>query len=313
MSERKKFSGRRPKPSGESGKKFSNTGGRGAARGRRDEEQSGRGGKRTDKKPYAKKGNWKPPFKKKNPSFQKTKHDDGSTRLNKYLSNSGISSRREADDLIKSGMVEVNGKVVVEMGYRVMEGDVVKYAGEKITPEKPVYILLNKPKDYSTSMKATVQRTAFSLLNGIGQVRVSPIGKMDRNTTGLLVFTNDGDLAKKLTQQRSTAKHLYHAHLDKNMKKEHIESLMEGIELEDGTEVKVDDVSYVHEGKDKKQVGIELRNGKNGIVRDIFDFLGYNVIKLDRVMYAGLSKKDLPRGKWRYITEKELVNLKMLK
>lgn len=318
MTERRKFSGKKPKQGEDSRKNFSKDRSRNASSRDRSDSSSDTRGKRDDsdsksKSSFGKKKEWKPPYAKKNPSFSKSRHTDGSTRLNKYLSNSGISSRREADDLIKSGMVEVNGKVVIEMGYRVMKDDVVKYAGEKITTEKPVYILLNKPKDYSTSMKATAQKTAFTLLKGIGNARVAPIGKMDKNTTGLLIFTNDGDLTKKLTQQKSSAKHIYHVHLDKNMKKEHIEALTEGLPMDDGSIVKVDDISYVGDAKDKKQIGIELRNGKNGIVRAILEHLNYNVIKLDRVVFAGLSKKDLPRGKWRAISESELVNLKMLK
>ncbi len=318
MTERNKFSGKKPKQGEERGKKFSKDGGRNSSSRFRSESDSDNKDKRDSsdtrgKTGFGKKKEWKPPYAKKNPSFSKSRHTDGSTRLNKYLSNSGISSRREADELIKSGMVEVNGKVVIEMGYRVMKDDVVKYAGEKITTEKPVYILLNKPKDYTTSMKATSQKTAFSLLKGVGSALVLPIGKMDRNTTGLLLFTNDGDLSKKLTQQKSSAKQIYHVHLDKNMKKEHIEAITEGLPLDDGTIVKVDEVSYVGDAKDKKQIGIELRNGKNGIVRAMLEHLGYNVIKLDRVVFAGLSKKDLPRGKYRAITTAELVNLKMLK
>lgn len=238
---------------------------------------------------------------------------DGSMRLNKYIANSGICSRREADDLIKTGLVEVNGKAITEMGYKVQQNDIVKYAGEKIIPEKPVYFLLNKPKDYTAEMKSTTdRRNAITLLRGIGNHSVLPVGKMDRSTSGLIIYTNDGDLTMKLCNPKLGVKKLFHVHLDKNLKKEHMDKLLEGVELEDGF-VKAEEISYVGDKNDKKQIGIETKSGKNKAVRLMLESLGYYVVKLDRVMYAGLTKKDLPRGRWRALTSQELINLKMLK
>lgn len=298
----------------------SNTRGKKAGEGRSESRSDSR-----DKKPHTAKSSdsrkpgqkvekkfYKPKHAIKNPSFQKTRVDDGSIRLNKYLSNAGVSSRREADELIKSGMVEVNGKIVKEMGYKVFDVDVIKYAGEKIKSEKPVYILLNKPKDYTTNVRANSTRNVFSLLNGSGKHNAAPVGKLDRNTSGLIILTNDGDLGKKLTQKKTTAKQLYHVHLDKNIKPEHIAKSLEGVDLEEGR-IQVNEMEMVNDGKDKKQVGLEVQGTKDSAVRSLFESFGYNVLKMDRVVFAGLSKKDLTRGKWRFITEKELVNLKMLK
>lgn len=238
---------------------------------------------------------------------------DGSMRLNKYIANSGICSRREADDLIKTGLVEVNGKPITEMGYKVQPLDIVKYAGEKITPEKPAYFLLNKPKDYTAEMKSTMdRRNAITLLRGIGNHNVLPVGKMDRSTSGLMIYTNDGDLTMKLCNPKLGVKKLFHVHLDKNLKKEHLDQLLEGVELNDGF-VKAEEVSYVGDKADKKQIGIEMRSGKNKAVRRMLEALGYYVVKLDRVMFAGLTKKDLPRGSWRALTTQEVINLKNLK
>ncbi|NEN24560.1 rRNA pseudouridine synthase [Cryomorpha ignava] len=238
---------------------------------------------------------------------------DGTMRLNKYISNSGICSRREADDLIKTGLVEVNGKSITEMGYKVQPNDIVKYAGEKITPEKPVYFLLNKPKDYTAEMKSTMdRRNGLTLLRGIGNHSVLPVGKMDRSTSGLIIYTNDGDLTMKLCNPKLGVKKLFHVHLDKNLKKEHMDKLLEGVELEDGF-VKAEEISYVGDKNDKKQIGIETKSGKNKAVRLMLESLGYYVVKLDRVMFAGLTKKDLPRGRWRALTTQEVINLKMLK
>lgn len=240
------------------------------------------------------------------------KAPDGTIRLNKYLANSGLSSRREADELIRSGLVMVNGKVVTEMGVKVKPDDIVTYAGEKVKPEKPVYLLMNKPKDYITTAKDPQNRqTVMQLLRGLGNHRVFPVGRLDRHTTGLLMFTNDGDLAKKLTHPKHGVKKLYHVFLDKNCKPEHMHQLVEGVELEDGV-MAVDVVSYVADAQDKKQVGVEIHSGKNRIVRRLFEALGYKVLKLDRVVFGGLTKKDLPRGKWRYLTEQEINTLKML-
>lgn len=238
---------------------------------------------------------------------------DDRIRLNKYLAHSGICNRREADEFIKSGLVEVNGKTITEMGFKVNPGDVVKYAGEKISAEKPVYLLLNKPKDFVTTMKDNKGRnTVMQLVKSAGNARVFPVGRLDRNTTGLLMFTNDGDLAKKLTHPKHSVKKLYHVTLEKNVKEADLKQLVEGVELEDGT-MAADVVSYIGDGKDKREVGLEIHSGKNRIVRRLFEALGYKVIKLDRVVFAGLTKKDLPRGRWRFLSEQEIVNLKMLK
>ncbi|HKK38466.1 MAG TPA: pseudouridine synthase [Cryomorphaceae bacterium] len=238
---------------------------------------------------------------------------DNRIRLNKYLSNSGLCTRREADEFIASGMVEVNGKTITEMGFKVNPGDVVKYAGERLSPDKPVYVLMNKPKDFVTTMKDYKgSNTVKQLLHSVGNTRILPVGKLDRGTTGLLMFTNDGDLAKKLTHPKHNVKKLYHVTLDKSVKEEHLIQLVEGVEMEGGT-LAADVVSYVAEGKDKREVGVELHGGKNRVITGLFEALGYKVIKLDRVVFAGLTKKDLPRGSWRYLNEQEINNLKMLK
>ncbi len=250
----------------------------------------------------------------KKKSFSKSSsRTTGNTRLNKFIANSGICSRREADELISSGLIEVNGEAVTEMGYQVKEGDKVTYAGERLNPEKPVYILMNKPKDFITTVKDPEgRRTVMSLLRGIGDARVFPVGRLDRHTTGLLLLTNDGNLAKKLTHPTHGVKKLYHVYLDKPLKAADMRTLLEGVNLEDGP-MKADVLSYVGDGKDKKEVGIEIHSGKNRVVRRLFDHLGYDVMKLDRVLFAGLSKKDLPRGKWRHLTPQELITLKMFK
>lgn len=241
------------------------------------------------------------------------KPDDGHIRLNKYLSNSGICSRRDADDLIKAGLVEVDGKIVTEMGFKVPPGSQVKYAGSRITPEKPVYVLLNKPKDFITTKSDPAdRRTVMNLLKGTGKERIYPVGRLDRATTGVLLFTNDGDLAKKLTHPKHDVKKLYHVHLDKAVKKEHIDAMLAGVELEDG-EMKVDEISYVGTEKDKKQIGVLIHSGRNRIVRRLFEHFDYKVLKLDRVTFAGLTKKDLPRSKWRHLRPEEVASLKMLK
>lgn len=235
---------------------------------------------------------------------------DGKVRLNKFIANSGICSRREADDMIKAGLVSVNGKVVTEMGIRVSPEDDVRYNGERMKQERKVYILLNKPKDFITTLKDPfAKRTVIDLIKGACKERVYPVGRLDRNTTGVLLLTNDGDLAKKLAHPSSNKKKVYHAFLDKNLKYEDMEKVMEGFELEDGF-VKVDAINYV-DPKDKKQLGIEIHSGKNRIVRRIFEHIGYEVTKLDRVYFAGLTKKGVERGHWRFLTEQEITMLKM--
>lgn len=231
-------------------------------------------------------------------------------RLNKYLSNAGVASRREADKLIESGVVTVNGKIITELGFKVSPNDEVKYGGVILRREKPVYILLNKPKDYITTSKDPQERkTVMHLIEGACKERVYPVGRLDRMTTGLLLFTNDGQMAKRLTHPSHGAKKLYHVTLDQNLSLADMKRIAEGIELEDG-KAQVDAIEFV-EGAGRKEIGIELHSGKNRIVRRIFEHLGYKVLKLDRVVFAGLTKKDLPRGHFRRLSEKEIGMLKM--
>lgn len=239
------------------------------------------------------------------PSF-----NDDAVRLNKYLSNAGICSRREADVLIKTGVVSVNGEIVTEMGYKVKLTDVVKYDGGSINAEKKRYVLLNKPKGFITTMDDPQGRkTVMSLVKKACRERIYPVGRLDRETTGLLLFTNDGDLAKKLTHPRHKASKIYHVELNKKVTKEDLGKLLTGIPLDDGTST-FDKAEYVSDA-DAKQIGVELHSGKNRIVRRTFEALGYKVVKLDRVMFSGLTKKDVPRGMYRKLTEKEVAFLKM--
>lgn len=234
-------------------------------------------------------------------------------RLNKYLSNAGVCSRREADVLIETGVVSVNGVVITEMGYKVKPGDKVQYDEETINAETKRYVLLNKPKDFITTMDDPWGRkTVMGLIIKACKERIYPVGRLDRDTTGLLLFTNDGDLAKKLTHPRYQAKKIYQVETDKPVTTEHIELLLKGIELDDGR-IAADHVEYVKEGKSSREVGIEIHSGKNRIVRRMFEKLGYQVVKLDRVQFASLTKKDLPRGFYRHLTEKEVAYLKMSK
>jgi 23S rRNA pseudouridine2605 synthase len=234
-------------------------------------------------------------------------------RLNKYIANAGVCSRREADVLIQAGVVEVNGQVITEMGHKVGPGDIVKYGGSTLKQEKLRYLVLNKPKDYiTTSSDPENRRTVIHLVKNACKERIFSVGRLDRNTTGLLLFTNDGDLAKKLTHPKFNVKKLYHITLDRPVRFEHLEALREGITLHDGL-IKADHVEYVSTADDKREVGIEIHSGRNRIVRRMFEFFDYKVMKLDRVVFAGLTKKDLPRGKWRFLTDQEVAFLKMNK
>ena len=229
-------------------------------------------------------------------------------RLNKYISNSGICSRREADNLIQKGEIKVNGEVITEMGYKVQLTDRVSYKGKLINPEKPVYLLLNKPKDFITTTDDPMERkTVMSLIANACEERVFPVGRLDRNTTGLLLFTNDGELASKLSHPSNNVKKIYQVTLDKPISHADEEAILEGLNLEDGP-AKVDDMQVL--SKDRTIIGLEIHLGRNRIVRRIFAHLGYEVIALDRVMYAGLDKKDLPRGRYRFLAEKEVIRLK---
>lgn len=230
------------------------------------------------------------------------------TRLNKYIANAGICSRREADEYIRSGVVTVNGKAITEMGYQVKEGDVVKFSDRAIRPEKPLYILLNKPKDYITTTDDPDGRHIVTELVKVKE-RVFPVGRLDRNTTGVLLLTNDGDLAERLMHPKYEVPKVYLALLDKRFEKRHMEQLLEGVELEDGP-ITPDELAYV-EG-DKKKIGVVIHSGRNRIVHRMFNHLGYNVEKLDRTSYAGLTKRDLKRSEWRMLTTEEVISLKRL-
>lgn len=232
-------------------------------------------------------------------------------RLNKYLANSGICSRREADELIKQGLVEVNGKPVTEMGYQVQKTDRVIFDGQSITPEKPVYVLLNKPKGYiSTTKDEKARKTVMDLVANASPYRVFPVGRLDRSTTGVILLTNDGHLTKKLTHPAFDIKKIYHVTLDRKLSGEDMQTILDGVRLEEGIAT-VDAISFI-EGKPKNEVGIEIHIGWNRVIRRIFQRLGYEVEALDRVMFAGLTKKNIKRGHWRILTDLEVNNLKML-
>lgn len=249
-------------------------------------------------------------FSKSKNQNQIEKEDDGLVRLNKYIANAGICSRREADKLIEAGVVKVNGQIVTTLGYKVSPTDVVEVEGQKIKNERKVYILLNKPKDYLTTTKDPQNRkTIMELVKDACKERIFPVGRLDRQTTGLLLLTNDGELADKLMHPKSNIPKLYHVTLNKNLSGTDFEKLSKGIELEDGF-IQPDALSYVM--GNRNELGIQIHSGRNRIVRRIFEHLGYDVIKLDRVMYAGLTKKNLPRGKWRFLTQQEINYLKML-
>ncbi|GAL83730.1 hypothetical protein MYP_957 [Sporocytophaga myxococcoides] len=254
----------------------------------------------------------KRPFKKtegkKSGVRNKTSSDE--IRLNRYISNAGVCSRREADVLISDGLIKVNGKVVTEMGYKVKKGDTVKYGSKILSPEKLVYVLINKPKDFITTTDDENERkTVMDLVKNVGPERIYPVGRLDRNTTGLLLFTNDGELAEKLMHPSNRTKKLYQAELSKPMSHEDFARLKNGITLEDGP-IKPDQLEFVT--PDGWVIGIQVHEGRNRLVRRMFEHLGYEVARLDRVMYAGLTKRDLPRGHWRHLTEKEVIKLKHL-
>lgn len=254
----------------------------------------------------------KPTYKKdhKRSKQGSPKKDNDVLRLNKYIANSGICSRREADQLIQSGAVQVNGEVVMELGTKVTKADKVKVDNESIKPEKNVYILLNKPKDYITTAKDTHNRkTVMMLVDNACDERIYPVGRLDRATTGVLLFTNDGEMAKKLTHPKYNVKKIYHVTLDQKLKKKDLERISNGVELDDGF-TPVDEIAYNKSSEDSREVGIEIHSGKNRIVRRIFEHFGYKVIKLDRVFFAGLTKKNLKRGKWRLLTQEEIIFLK---
>ena len=258
---------------------------------------------------------YRPERPKKNDRRDRPKRSESSAqndtvRLNKFIANSGICSRREADDYIKTGLVTVNGEIVTELGTKVKPDDDIRFNGERLKGEKKVYLLMNKPKDYVTTMSDPhAKKCVIDLISTDKcKERVVPVGRLDKSTTGVLLFTNDGDLAARLTHPSYKVKKIYHVFLDKNLKKTDFDAIINGITLEDG-EIHADALSYVDD--DMSQVGIEIHSGRNRIVRRMFEHLGYRVDKLDRVYFAGLTKKNLRRGAWRFLTEQEITILKM--
>jgi 23S rRNA pseudouridine2605 synthase len=244
------------------------------------------------------------------PKRPSDKNASDQVRLNKYIAAAGICSRREADQLISAGLITVNGKSVTVLGSKVNPDDEVRYNGERIRTERKVYLLLNKPKDYVTTTDDPKERkTVMVLISDACKERVYPVGRLDRNTTGVLLFTNDGELAKKMTHPSSNKKKIYHVFLNKAISAGDMRKLAEGVTLEDGI-IQPDAISYAS-SENKREVGLEIHSGKNRIVRRMFEALGYRVEKLDRVYFGGLTKKNLPRGKWRLLTEKEVSMLKM--
>jgi len=244
---------------------------------------------------------------------ENTPTTDEAMRLNKYIAHAGICSRREADVYIQSGNVTVDGKVITEMGYKVQPGSVVRFDNRLISPEVNRYVLLNKPKNYITTVEDDRGRkTVMELIANAAKERLYPVGRLDRNTTGLLLFTNDGEMTKKLTHPKHNVRKLYQVTLDKKLSISHLREIADsGFKIED-KRVFVDVISYI-ENKPKSEVGIEIHSGRNRIVRKIFESLGYTVVKLDRTIFAGLTKKNLPRGFWRHLTQQEVNNLKMIR
>ena len=315
----KSFRDEKPFGKPSSGRSF-DKGGKGSFRGERDFEEKGNRsfaereftGKRAygmvgksleERKNYRGVQNYTPAQR-----APKAKADEG-VRLNKYIANSGICSRREADDYIVAGLVSVNGVTITELGTRVYPNDVVRFNDERIKGEQKVYIVMNKPKDFVTTMSDPhAERTVMQLVEGKCQERVYPVGRLDKATTGVLLLTNDGELADKLTHPSFEKKKIYHVFLDKNFKRTDMDALLEGIKLEDGF-IQADALSYIDE--DKAQVGVEIHSGRNRIVRRMFEHFGYKVKKLDRVYFVGLTKKNLRRGQWRFLTDLEVSMLKM--
>ncbi len=289
---------------------------------RKFEDRKGGASRSTDSRPFRKRdtesGEFRPSFSSERAPVmrvrkdQPKKADDGLIRLNRYIANSGICSRRKADELIAAGVVSVNGTPISELGHKIDPAkDEVRYNGELLKREKKTYVLLNKPKDYITTTDDPQERkTVMQLVEKASRERIYPVGRLDRNTTGLLLMTNDGDLADKLSHPRNGITKIYHVELDKSLSQGDMNKIQFGLELEDGI-IKPDTVSYVTGGS-KREVGIQIHSGKNRIVRRIFEHLGYEVVKLDRVVYGNLTKKDLPRGRWRYLEEHELIQIKHL-
>jgi 23S rRNA pseudouridine2605 synthase len=264
-----------------------------------------RDGKANHKKSFVK-GNTR--FKKK--PQQKLSSNSDEIRLNKYIANSGICSRRDADMHISIGGVTVNGKVITEMGYKVKLDDEVRFDGARINPEKKAYVLLNKPKGFATTTSEGKGRTVMDLVANATSSRIKPIGRLGRNSTGLLLFTNDEFITQKFTNSKKGVARLFHLELDKNLKFEDLKKIKEGFKIED-KQISVEEISYI-ENAPKKEIGLKIKNTGNTIIRTIFDHLNYDIIRLDCVMIAELTKKDIPRGHWKNLTELEINNLKML-
>lgn len=252
------------------------------------------------------------PQKQKTPTVDKQVKDPAAgMRLNKYIANSGVCSRRDADIYIVSGNVQVNGKVITEMGHKVQLTDEVKFDGRIINPEKKEYLLLNKPRGfYVTGSLEKGDKTVMGLIANASKSKLPPVGKLDTSASGLLLFTNDGTLAKNLANPKNGLRQIYHVELDKNVDQEDLEKIRAGVLLEDG-KVLVDEISYVKD-QPKRQVGLELKSTKPHIVQRLFKKLNYTIVKLDRVVYGGLTKKDLARGRYRFLTQQEIINLGMV-
>ncbi len=266
---------------------------------------SGRGANHTRKESYAR-GN--APIKKK--PQQKSVSNPNEIRLNKYIANSGVCSRREADEYIAIGLVTVNGKVITEMGYKVKLDDEVRYDGVRINPEKKAYVLLNKPKGFATTTSEGKGRTVMDLVANATNSRIKPIGRLGRNSTGLLLFTNDDAIHNKFTNSKNGVARLFQVELDKNLKYEDLKQIKEGFKIA-GKLISVEDISYI-DGAPKKEIGLKIKNTGNTIIRTIFEHFKYDIIKVDCVMIAELTKKDIPRGHWKHLTELEVNTLKML-
>ncbi len=277
---------------------------------RGDNSRRGKGSGKQGNKFRAKPAGYDKTPAKKSGSNPKKVNDTDEIRLNKFVANSGVCSRREADLYIQTGSVWVNGKPITEMGYKVKLTDEVKFDGRLITPEKKEYVLLNKPKGFITTTSPEKTKTVMQLVANASKAKLKPVGRLERNTTGLLLFTNDVDLEKKLTHHNSSVRKIFHVELDRNLKFEDIEKIRKGVKLQEGF-IQVDEISYI-EGATKNEVGVQLQSAKNNIIHKLFEHLNYDVIKLDRVIFGGLTKKDLPRGHWRKLTEQEVINLKMM-
>lgn len=289
---RKQGTGGKKKPSGR-GQRHTNA-----------EKSSGRQGNNTNGKSFAR-GN--APLKKKTETQPSNSNE---MRLNKYIANAGVCSRREADEQIAIGLVTVNGKVVTEMGYKVKLDDEVRYDGARISPEAKAYVLLNKPKGFATTNSDGKDRTVMDLVANATSSRIRPIGRLGRNSTGLLLFTNDESVVKKFTNSKTGVSRLFHIQLDKNLKFEDLKTIQEGFKI-DGKLIQVEEVSYI-DGASKNEVGLKIKNTGNSIIRTIFEHFNYNILKIDCVAIAHLTKKDIPRGHWKHLTTQEVNTLKML-